>query len=77
MTWSPCENGAHDWRPLTRWHGRYLCGSCGVVGYRAAAVNPEFCGNRGGAIVPYKCGGCGGPTTRKGKRCPACREAAR
>lgn len=88
--WESCDLGAHDWREIPRWYGRYSCHRCGVIGYRSKTVITTDRGERttktesmfpqhGSAIVPYKCPNCKGPTTKYRKAtgsfpCPACRE---
>ena len=78
MSWEPCKHGAHDWKPIQGWPGRYRCRVCSVIGYcKTATVRDEGRKRHSVAIKPYVCKKCGGPATKRlAKGRPICRACA-
>jgi len=80
VSWEPCKHGAHDWKPIQGWSGRYRCRVCRVIGYRKAETKGRDESPVGGSVIaPYVCRKCRGPATKrvaKGRPvCPNCAEA--
>ena len=72
MTWNPCPDDKHAWKPILTWSGRYECAKCHAIGHKVAVTTPWK--SRTHQIRPYLCSKCGNPrTSYKEKRCPACR----